>query len=420
MRPIPEYTIVIPSTALRAIKCGAYNSKDQSLLVSSSWGPTRLLRIAPDFVAPGVDVKGIYPTGYGTMTGTSVAAAITAGIAALLFEWGIVNGNKPAMDSDLIRSYISNVQLFPEQTAIQNVLLLPSYNAIDIPYPTLWGTYPPKIPESEVKKLPLPTGQIVLPEPVVPSLITVHEGRPEDSSASNYTVGFKDYIKNVASCEIYSTWPREAIKANVFAILSFTLSRVYTEWYRGKGYGFTITNSTAFDQAFSFGRNIFDEISEVVDEIFTTYISRPDLVQPLFTQYCDGKRVKRAGWLSQWGSKELADQGLNALQILKTYYGSDIVLKQAKKVEGIPLSFTNVLKIGSTGDAVKTIQQQLNTISNNYPLIKKVVVDGVYGASTAEAVRTFQQIFDLPETGEVNFPTWYSISNIFVAISKLA
>ena len=316
--------------------------------------------------------------------------------------------------------YISNVQLFPEQTAIQNVLLLPSYNDIDIPYPTLWGTYPPKIPESEVKRLPLPTGQVVLPEPVVPSLITVHEGRPEDSSASNYTVGFKDYIKNVASSEIYSTWPREAIKANVFAILSFTLSRVYTEWYRGKGYGFTITNSTAFDQAFSFGRNIFDEISEVVDEIFTTYISRPDLVQPLFTQYCDGKRVKRAGWLSQWGSKELADQGLNALQILKTYYGSDIVLKQAKKVEGIPLSFTNVLKIGSTGDAVKTIQQQLNTISNNYPLIKKVVVDGVYGASTAEAVRTFQQIFDLPETGEVNFPTWYSISNIFVAISKLA
>ena len=321
---------------------------------------------------------------------------------------------------DYQSAYISNVQLFPEQTAIQNVLLLPSYNAIDIPYPTLWGTYPPKIPESEVKRLPLPTGQVVLPEPVVPSLITVHEGRPEDSSASNYTVGFKDYIKNVASSEIYSTWPREAIKANVFAILSFTLNRVYTEWYRGKGYGFTITNSTAFDQAFSFGRNIFDEISEVVDEIFTTYISRPDLVQPLFTQYCDGKRVKRAGWLSQWGSKELADQGLNALQILKTYYGSDIVLKQAKKVEGIPLSFTNVLKIGSTGDAVKTIQQQLNTISNNYPLIKKVVVDGVYGASTAEAVRTFQQIFDLPETGEVNFPTWYSISNIFVAISKLA
>lgn len=321
---------------------------------------------------------------------------------------------------DYQSAYISNVQLFPEQTAIQNVLLLPSYNAIDIPYPTLWGTYPPKIPESEVKRVPLPTGQVVLPEPVVPSLITVHEGRPEDSSASNYTVGFQDYIKNVASCEIYSTWPREAIKANVFAILSFTLNRVYTEWYRGKGYGFTITNSTAFDQAFSFGRNIFDEISEVVDEIFTTYISRPDLVQPLFTQYCDGKRVKRAGWLSQWGSKELADQGLNALQILKTYYGSDIVLKQAKKVEGIPLSFTNVLKIGSTGDAVKTIQQQLNTISNNYPLIKKVVVDGVYGASTAEAVRTFQQIFDLPETGEVNFPTWYSISNIFVAISKLA
>lgn len=321
---------------------------------------------------------------------------------------------------DYQEANIYNVQLFPERLAIQNVLLLPSYDEIDIPYPTLWGIYPPKIPEAEVKRLPFPTGQIVLPEPVVPSLITVHEGRPEDDSADNVTVEFKDYIKNVASSEIYSTWPREAIKANVLAILSFTLNRVYTEWYRGKGYGFTITNSTAFDQSFSFGRNIFDEISEVVDEVFTTYISRQDLVQPLFTQYCDGKRVNRAGWLSQWGSKDLADQGLNALQILKTYYGSNIILKQAKKVEGIPLSFTGVLQIGSTGDSVRTIQQQLNAISNNYPLIQKVVVDGIYGQHTAEAVRTFQEIFNLPQTGEVNFPTWYSISNIFVAISRLA
>lgn len=177
---------------------------------------------------------------------------------------------------DYQEANIYNVQLFPERLAIQNVLLLPSYDEIDIPYPTLWGIYPPKIPEAEVKRLPFPTGQIVLPEPVVPSLITVHEGRPEDDSADNVTVEFKDYIKNVASSEIYSTWPREAIKANVLAILSFTLNRVYTEWYRGKGYGFTITNSTAFDQSFSFGRNIFDEISEVVDEVFTTYISRQD------------------------------------------------------------------------------------------------------------------------------------------------
>lgn len=315
---------------------------------------------------------------------------------------------------------ILNVQVFPGQTAIQNVFLMPSYDTVSIPYPTLWGDYPPKIPEAEVKRLPFPTGQIVLPEPVVPSLITVHEGLPEDTSARNYTVTFRDYIKNVASSEIYSTWPREAIRANVLAIQSFTLNRVYTEWYRGKGYGFTITNSTAYDQFFVFGRNIFREISEIVDEIFTSYISRNDMVQPLFTQYCDGKRINCPGWLSQWGSKDLADRGLNALQILKTYYGSNIVLKQAKKVEGIPLSFTSVLKIGSTGDPVRTVQQQLNAISNNYPLIQKLVVDGIYGSNTAQAVRTFQQIFDLPVTGEVNFPTWYSISNIFVAVSKLA
>lgn len=315
---------------------------------------------------------------------------------------------------------IYNVQLFPDSLAVQNIYLLPSYDNIIIPYPTLWGAYPPKIPETEVKRLPFPTGQIVLPEPVVPGLITVHDGRPDDTSANNYTIGFTDYIKNVASSEIYSTWPVEAIKANVLVIQSFALNRVYTEWYRGKGYGFTITNSTAYDQAFTYGRTIYREISDIVDEIFTTYISKSDLVQPLFTQYSDGKQIKRTGWLSQWGSKELADQGLNALQILKSYYGSEIILKQAKKVEGIPLSFTEVLKIGSSGDAVRTIQQQLNAISNNYPLIQKVVVDGVYGQSTADAVKIFQDVFDLPVTGTVNFPTWYRISDIYVSISKLA
>ncbi|MGI6279769.1 MAG: peptidoglycan-binding protein [Acutalibacteraceae bacterium] len=315
---------------------------------------------------------------------------------------------------------INFVQLYPNSIAVQDVYLTPNYSNILIPYPVLWGTYPPKIPESEVKRVPLPTGQVVLPKPVVPELIIVHAGVPDDASAPNYTVPFTDYIKNVASSEIYSTWPLETIKANVLAILSFTLNRVYTEWYRGKGYDFTITNSTAYDQAFSYGRNIYKEISDVVDEIFTTYISRSDLVQPLFTQYNDGQKTNRAGWLSQWGSKDLGEQGLNALQILRTYYGSDIILKQAEKVEGIPMSFQEVLKIGSVGDAVRTIQEQLNTISNNYPLIKKVVVDGNYQESTAEAVRVFQQIFGLPVTGEVNFPTWYKISDVFVAISKLA
>ncbi len=315
---------------------------------------------------------------------------------------------------------IYNVQLFPDSVAVQNIYLLPSYDDIRIPDPTLWGTYPPKIPETEVKRLPFPTGQIVLPEPVVPELITVHDGRPDNADANNYTIGFTDYIKNVASSEIYSTWPVEAIKANILVIQSFTLNRVYTEWYRGKGYEFTVTNSTAYDQAYTYGRNIYREISDIVDELFTTYISKSDLIQPLFTQYSDGKRVKRTGWLSQWGSKELADQGLNALQILKNYYGSEIILKQAKKVEGIPLSFTEVLNLGSSGDAVRTIQQQLNAISNNYPLIQKVVVDGIYGQSTADAVKIFQEVFDLPVTGTVNFPTWYKISDIYVSISKLA
>lgn len=316
---------------------------------------------------------------------------------------------------------INNVQIFPETTAIQEVKLTPSFSDINIPYPVLYGDYPPKIPESEIKKLPFPSNQVVLPQPVVPSIIVVHDGRPEDTSAANYTVAFKDYIKNVASSEIYATWPVESIKANVHVILSFTLNRVYTEWYRNKGFDFTITNSTAFDQAFTFGRNIFQEISDVVDEIFATYIARPDIRQPLFTQYSDGRRVVREGWLSQWGSKDLGDQGLNALQILRNYYGSNVFIKEAEKVEGIPISFPgSTLVIGSTGDSVRTIQQQLNAISNNYPLIPKLIEDGYYGETTAESVRVFQQVFNLPQTGTVNYPTWYKISDVYVAIQKLA
>lgn len=321
---------------------------------------------------------------------------------------------------DYQEASITNVQLYPNATALQNVVLTPSFAEIIIPYPVLWGTFPSKIPEMAIKPLPFPSNQVVLPEPVIPSLIVVHDGKPEDTTAKNYTVGFTDYIKNVASSEIYTTWPKEALKANILAMLSFTLNRVYTEWYRGKGFDFTITNSTAYDQAFTFGRNIFKEVSDVVDEVFTTYISKADIIQPLFTQYSDGNRVKREGWLSQWGSKDLADQGYTALQILKNYYGYEIILKQAQKVEGIPLSFQGVLTVGSTGEAVRTIQQQLNAIANNYPLIPKVIEDGVYGENTAEAVRTFQKIFKLPVTGEVNFPTWYRISDIFVAVKKLS
>lgn len=316
---------------------------------------------------------------------------------------------------------IFNVQIYPGSTSIQETLLTPAYSNIQIPYPVLWGDFPPKIPEDEVKKLPLPGDFIVLPKPVVPEIIVVHAGVPNDTSAKNYTVGFKDYIKNVASSEIYPTWPRETLKANILAILSFTMSRVYTEWYRSKGYNFTVTNSTSYDQAFTYGRDIFKEISNIVDEIFTTYISRPDIIQPLFTQYSDGIKIKREGWLSQWGSKYLGDDGYTALQILKDYYGSDIILKQAEKVSGIPLSFPGyVLEIGSTGAPVKTIQEQLNAISKNYPLIPKLVVDGIYGQKTADSVRVFQQVFKLPVNGIVDFRTWYKLSEIFTSVKKLA
>ncbi len=316
-------------------------------------------------------------------------------------------------------AFIQNIQIYPDTTSIQNVSLVQNFENIDIPYPTLWGIFPPKIPEAEIKRLPFASNLVVLPETVIPEFIVVHAGVPSDSSAPNYTLTFKDYIKNVASSEIYASWPREALKANILAILSFTLSRVYTEWYRSKGYDFTITSSTAYDQAFFYGRNIFQEISDIVDEIFTLYISRPDINQPLFTQYSDGVRVVREGWLSQWGSKSLAEQGYSAIQILKRYYGFDIILKEAKKVSGIPLSFPGVLQVGSRGEPVRTIQRQLNRISNNYPLINKLAVDGIYGPKTAQAVKTFQEVFDLPVTGVVNFPTWYRISDIFNAVNSL-
>lgn len=316
-------------------------------------------------------------------------------------------------------SFIQNIQIYPDTTSIQNVSLVQNFENIDIPYPTLWGDFPPKIPESEVKRLPFAGNLVVLPEPVVPQFIVVHAGVPSDRSVPNYTLPFKDYIKNVASSEIYASWPREALKANILAILSFTMSRVYTEWYRSKGFDFTITSSTAYDQAFFYGRNIFQEISDIVDEIFTLYISRSDINQPLFTQYSDGVRVVREGWLSQWGSKELAEQGYSAIQILKNYYGYNIVLKEAKKVSGIPLSFPGVQQTGSRGEPVRTIQRQLNTISNNYPLIGKLAVDGIYGPKTAQAVRTFQEVFDLPVTGIVNFPTWYRISDVYNAVTSL-
>ncbi len=294
---------------------------------------------------------------------------------------------------------------------VRNILLAPH---------ALWGEPSSRPPEEEVKPLPEPEGLVVLPEPVIPEFIVVHAGRPEDTSAQNYWVPFKDYIKNVACSEIYSTWRTEAIKANVLAILSFTLNRVYTEWYRGKGYNFTVTNSTAFDQSYSHGRTIFEEISVIVDDLFTTYVTREGIAQPLFTQYCDGRRTQCEG-LSQWGSQALAEQGWEAMNILRKYYGSEIYLKSAEKVEGVPLSYGGeVLSLGSEGEAVRTIQTQLNRIAENFPAIPKTPADGIYGPATQAAVMEFQKIFHLPQTGSVDFAAWYEISNVFVAVSEMS
>ena len=320
--------------------------------------------------------------------------------------------------------HIGGVELMPAGRAIQRAALpgAGGFNVRNVLLPphALWGEPSSRPQEEDVKPLPEPEGLVVLPEPVIPEFVVVHAGRPDDASAQNYWVPFKDYIKNVACSEIYSTWRTEAIKANVLAILSFTLNRVYTEWYRGKGYDFTVTSSTAFDQSYSHGRTIFEEIGVVVDDLFTTYITKEGISQPLFTQYCDGRRTQ-CGGLSQWGSQALAEQGWEAMNILRKYYGGEIYLKSAEKVEGVPLSYGgDVLSPGSEGEAVRTIQEQLNRIAGNFPAIPKIPADGVYGPSTQAAVTEFQKIFHLPQTGSVDFAAWYEISNVFVAVAKMA
>lgn len=293
-------------------------------------------------------------------------------------------------------------------------------DVVVIPANTLFGTYPPKIPENEIQPVNT-SGEIVLSKVVVPETVVVHDGVPADPTASDYYVRYSDYIKNVASSEIYSTWPVETIKANVLAIMSFTLNRVYTEFYRNKGYEFTITSSTAFDHKWIYGRNIFTSISNIVDDIFNQYLSRPNVKQPILTQYCDGKKVSCPDWMSQWGSKYLGDQNYSAIDILKYYYGDSMYINTAEEISGIPASWPGYnLDIGSSGQKVHQLQEQLNLIGEFYNAIPPVEPDGIYGEQTAEAVRKFQKIFDMPQTGVVDFATWYQISGKYVALSGIA
>ena len=256
--------------------------------------------------------------------------------------------------------------------------------------------------------------------PVIPQNITVHLGLP-DSPAENVTVNFVDYIKNVASSEIYPTWPEAALRANIYAIISYALNRIYTEWYPSRGYDFDITNSTAVDQAFVPNREIYENISRIVDEIFNNYVVKQGSVEPFFTQFCNGTTSTCPG-LSQWGTVSLANAGFTPFEILQNYYGTDIGIVENAPVAEIEESYPGVpLRIGDSGNNVKIIQTELNRIARNYPAIPKIAEEnGVFGVDTEAAVRKFQQIFELAPTGEVDKSTWYKIKQYYVGVKNLS
>ena len=255
--------------------------------------------------------------------------------------------------------------------------------------------------------------------PYIPERITVHLG-PPSASAANVTVNFTDYVKNVASSEIYPTWDESALRANILAIVSFALNRVYTEFYRSRGYDFDITNSTAYDQFFVNGRSYFTNIERLVDELFNDYLRRPGFVEPLAAKFCNGTTVTCQG-LSQWGSQNLAQQGYSSTQILRSYYG-DIEIVNNAPVQGITTSYPGTaLRRGTSGPSVVTVQVMLNRISQSYPAIPKIPsVDGIFGVRTENAVRKFQQIFNLTVDGIVGRSTWYSMVRLYVAVTRLA
>lgn len=258
-------------------------------------------------------------------------------------------------------------------------------------------------------------------EPFIPEKITVHLGAPDDDTAMNVTVDFVDYIKNVGSSELYPTWPESALRANMYAIISFALNRIYTEWYPSRGYDFDITNDTRYDQYYVHGRDIFEPISNIADEIFNSYVRKRGSIAPMFTAYCDGVRTNCDG-LKQWGTVELANQGYIPYDILRYYYGDDIdIVRNAPVAENVPSYPGTPIKEGDAGDNVVRIQTQLNRISENYPGIPRVEpVTGFFDNTTTDAVRTFQEVFNLPANGTVDRSTWYKINRIFTGVTNLA
>lgn len=321
----------------------------------------------------------------------------------------------------LTETKIEGVQIFDGITSIQDVYMTSidenqGEEISEISPNTLWGDYPPNIQEEEKEEEEITP--FVLQRVIIPETIIVHDGVPTNANAPDYNVRFIDYIKNVASSEIYSTWPKETIKANILAIISFTLNRIFTEWYRSKGFEFTITSTTSYDQKYTRNGTIFEPISNVVDEIFTNYIRSGIRLEPLLAHYKSS--TTEAGYLSQWGSKELGDRGYQALEILKYYYGNSINIYEALTEGDYPYSFTTTLKEGNCNRDVYVLQNVLNYIRGSYPGIPMIEnPSGFFDEQTKKAVLKFQSVFFLSQTGMVNQQTWYRLSYIFSAVSKM-
>ncbi|MBD5460859.1 MAG: LysM peptidoglycan-binding domain-containing protein [Lachnospiraceae bacterium] len=317
--------------------------------------------------------------------------------------------------------HISGIPIYDGETAMQPLQLSPmrraqrspavSEIALGAPAVTQQGERSPERPVEEAR---------VLRNVVIPNPITVHLGRPA-ASAANVQVSFVDYVKNVASSEIYPTWPETSLRANIYAIITFALNRVFTEWYRSRGYSFDITNSTAYDQAYVHGRTIYESISRIVDEIFNEYVRRRGQNAPYFTSFCNGTTATCSG-MSQWGTVTLAQQGLTPLQILRTYYPDDIEIAETNIITNVLSSYPGTaLRTGSRGLNVQTIQTYLNRIRRNYPAIPQITDEaGVFGSSTEAAVSRFQSIFNLGVDGVVGKATWYKISDLYAAVTRLA
>ncbi len=319
---------------------------------------------------------------------------------------------------------VRGVQIFAGETAILPVAMEPATIerlAAGEPETVVYEIPPNRVdnPGQVAETPPEAEGAQILDVVAIPQYVTVHLGRPSQA-AQNVTVTFTQYIKNVCCSEIYPTWPENALRANIYCQISLVLNRIYTEWYRSKGYNFDITNSTSYDQYFVYGRNIFENVSKIVDEIFNTYIRKANYAEPFYAEYCNGTTATCPG-LKQWGTVTLANQGYTPLGILRYYYGSEISLAQTDLVQGAEESYPGApLSQGSRGASVATIQNQLNRIRQSFPQISALTADGIFGSETRSAVRQFQSIFDLTVDGIVGRATWYRINYIYVSVKKLA